>query len=122
MQVFADQYPYEASSTSLRAALAARRDRVAGNRRCGGDADAEKKAARQTLEAMVRENMRRRGGASAIQIAFFRPIRRSRARPLRRSRTARKVAPEMPRIDMMMKGERLDRLLQHVGRRTFATS
>src|SRR5260221_14107140 len=50
VQVFADQYPYEASSTSLRAALAP------------GDAP--------PTEAVVRENLRRRNGPDAILIAF----------------------------------------------------
>ena len=50
VQVFADQYPYEASSTSLRAALAP-----------GGA---------EPTEASSRENLRRRGnGPDAILIA-----------------------------------------------------
>ena len=64
----------------------------------------EKKAARQTLEATVRENMRRRGGASAIQIAFFSPDPSLQGKTLAQIAEARKVAPEIAAIDMMMKG------------------
>jgi N-acyl-D-amino-acid deacylase len=51
VQVFADQYPYEASSTSLRAALAP-----------GGA---------EPTEAVVEENLRRRNGPDAILIAHY---------------------------------------------------
>ena len=104
VQVFADQYPYEASSTSLRAAL------LPGGIELPDAADAvatltpEKKAARQTLEATVRENMRRRGGAAAIQIAFFSPDPSLQGKTLAQIAETRKVAPEIAAIDMMMKG------------------
>jgi N-acyl-D-amino-acid deacylase len=103
VQVFADQYPYEASSTSLRAAL------LPGGIELPDAADAaaltpEKKAARQTLEATVRENMRRRGGAAAIQIAFFSPDPSLQGKTLAQIAEARKVAPEIAAIDMMVKG------------------
>jgi N-acyl-D-amino-acid deacylase len=53
VSVFADQYPYEASSTSLGAALAP-----------GG--------AEPTVD-IIRDNLKRRGGADAIVIAFYKP-------------------------------------------------
>jgi N-acyl-D-amino-acid deacylase len=104
VQVFADQYPYEASSTSLRAAL------LPGGIELPDPADGsasltpEKKAARQTLEATVRENMRRRGGAASIQIAFFTPDASLQGKTLAQIAEAQKVAPEVAAIDMMMKG------------------
>jgi N-acyl-D-amino-acid deacylase len=104
VQVFADQYPYEASSTNLRAAL------LPGGVELPDPADAastltpEKKAARQTLEATVRENIRRRGGTSAIQIAVFAPDPSLQGKTLAQIAEARKVAPEIAAIDMMMKG------------------
>ena len=52
VQVFADQYPYEASSTSLRAALVP-----------GGV---------EPTEAIVTENLRRRNGPDAVLIASYR--------------------------------------------------
>ncbi len=67
--VFADQYPYEASSTSLRAALLPGGVEVAS-----------------AAPAAVRENIRRRGGAQSIVIASYSPTRRCRARRSRRSR------------------------------------
>ena len=65
VQVFADQYPYEASSTWLRAALVpggvARADR--------GDRGTEQERPR-VLEHVAKP--RRRGGAASLQIASYR--------------------------------------------------
>lgn len=55
VQVFADQYPYEASSTSLRAALVP-----------GGV---------EATEAVVEENLKRRNGPDAVLIASYTPDR-----------------------------------------------
>ena len=116
VQVFADQYPYEASSTSLRAALLPGGIELPDAADAAATLTAEKKAARQTLEATVRENMRRRGGAAAIQIAFFSPDPSLQGKTLAQIAEAHKVAPEIAAIDMMVKRERIDRVVQHVGR------
>jgi N-acyl-D-amino-acid deacylase len=82
--VFADQYPYEASSTSLRAALVP-----------GGA---------EPTEAIVRENLRRRGGADAIQIAFYATDRALEGKTLAQIAAARRVTPEAAALDMMARG------------------
>jgi N-acyl-D-amino-acid deacylase len=84
IQVFADQYPYDASLTSLRAAL------VPG----GGD----------VTEAVVRENLRRRGGADSIVIAFHKPDPSLEGKSLRQIAAARNVSPENAAIDLIARG------------------
>ena len=73
VQVFADQYPYNASSTSLRAALAP-----------GGV---------QPSDEVVSENLRRRGGPDSIMIAFYRPDRALEGKTLAEIAKARGVTP-----------------------------
>lgn len=84
VQVFADQYPYEASSTSLRAALLP-----------GGAAP---------TEAVVRENLKRRGGPDAIRIAFYRQDRSLEGRTLAAIAAARKASPEETAMELMSRG------------------
>jgi N-acyl-D-amino-acid deacylase len=84
VQVFADQYPYEASSTSLGAALAP-----------GG--------VTPTIE-VVRQNLRRRGGAAAVQIAFHKADRSLEGKTLETIANARQVAPEQAALDILAKG------------------
>jgi N-acyl-D-amino-acid deacylase len=75
VQVFADQYPYEASSTSLRAALlpdgvpVPTAEQLANAGSLTGDARGVFERAQQ----VATENLRRRGGAAAILIAHYRP-------------------------------------------------
>jgi N-acyl-D-amino-acid deacylase len=84
VQVFADQYPYEASSTNLRAALAP-----------GG--------IEPTLD-VVRENLKRRGGPDAIQIAFFKPDPSLEGRTLAQIAKAQGVGPEEAALDLIRRG------------------
>lgn len=84
VEVFADQYPYEASSTSLRAALLP-----------GGAAP---------TEAVVRENLRRRGGAASIQIAFFKADRTLEGKTLAQIAAARQASPEETAMDLIARG------------------
>lgn len=84
VQVFADQYPYEASSTNLRAAL------VPG----GGD----------VREEVVRENLRRRGGPDAIVFAFYKPDPSLEGKSLRHVAEARRVTPEAAAMEMISRG------------------
>ena len=71
VEVFADQYPYEASSTSLAAALVPRWAQA------GGTAAFRARIADATQRAKIvpemRENLARRGGAARIQIANYGP-------------------------------------------------
>jgi N-acyl-D-amino-acid deacylase len=75
VQVFTDQYPYEASSTSLRAALlpdgvaAPTTDQLA----TPAGMTAEQRAVFDRAEQVATENLRRRGGPAAILIAHYRP-------------------------------------------------
>jgi N-acyl-D-amino-acid deacylase len=84
VQVFADQYPYEASSTSLRAALAP-----------GGVAP---------TDAIVRENLRRRNGPDAILIAFHQADRSLQGKTLTEIAKARGVDPVTAALALMDAG------------------
>ena len=70
LQVFADQYPYDASSTSLTAALVPRWAQV------GGDSALRRRLAAPQERARIRadmvENLDRRGGAARLQISRHR--------------------------------------------------
>jgi N-acyl-D-amino-acid deacylase len=83
-QLFADQYPYEASSTGLRAAL------LPG----GAKPDAD----------VVRANLKRRGGPDSIQIAFFREDRSIEGMTLAAIAAARRAPPEEVAMDLMSRG------------------
>ena len=84
VQVFADQYPYDASSTSLAAALLP-----------GGLAPEE---------AVVRDNLRRRGGAASIQIASHAADRSIEGRTLAEIAAARKASPEETAMEIISRG------------------
>jgi len=94
--VFADQYAYEASSTSLRAALL-----PGGVELAGPGAPAAKQ---QEVEAIARENLRRRGGADAILIAFYRPDPTLEGKSLAQIADARKEAPVRTALDLLARG------------------
>jgi N-acyl-D-amino-acid deacylase len=107
VQVFADQYPYEASSTNLRAALlpggvelppadeiAKRKESLTG----------EARDARDRLEGIVRENLRRRGGPDAIQIAAYRQDPSLHGKTLAEIARARSRTPEETAIELMSRG------------------
>ena len=107
VQVFADQYPYEASSTSLRAALLPGgielppADRLTVARE---SMSPEERKSRETLEATVRENIRRRGGAASLQIAAYAPDRSLEGKNVKQIAEARGVTPEVAAIDLMTRG------------------
>jgi N-acyl-D-amino-acid deacylase len=84
VQVFADQYPYEASSTNLRAALVP-----------GGGA---------VTEPVVRENLRRRGGPDSIVLAFHKADRSLEGQSLRQIAVARGITPEAAAVELIAKG------------------
>ncbi|HEX6973809.1 MAG TPA: amidohydrolase family protein, partial [Vicinamibacterales bacterium] len=93
VQVFADQYAYEASSTSLRAALLP-----------GGVALPRDAAEQEKVEAIARENLRRRGGAASIQIAFYRPDPSLEGKTLAQIAKARGTTPTRTALNMLAKG------------------
>jgi N-acyl-D-amino-acid deacylase len=84
VQVYADQYPYDASSTSLRAALLP-----------GGV---------EPVESVIRENLKRRGGPDSIQIAFFREDHSIEGQTLAQIAAARKALPEEMAMDLISRG------------------
>lgn len=92
VSMWADQYPYEASSTSLAAAVLPRAAQE------GGRAALERRladaAARMALLPQVRENIRRRGGPASLLIAFYPPERTLEGQSLEQIAAARRVAPE----------------------------
>lgn len=90
--VWADQYPYEASGTSLLAALVPREAQAGG--RPALAARLADPAQRAALLPQVRENIRRRGGAASLMIAFHPPDRRVEGQSLAQIAQARGVSPE----------------------------
>jgi N-acyl-D-amino-acid deacylase len=101
--VFADQYPYEASSTSLRAALL-----PGGVELPKSDANAAavqpERDQRRKIEDLLRENIRRRGGAASIQIASYAPDRGLEGKRLDEIARDRKKTPEATAFDMLVLG------------------
>jgi N-acyl-D-amino-acid deacylase len=84
VEVFADQYPYEASSTTLTAALAP-----------GGI---------QPSDSVVTEDLRRRGGPDAILIAFCRSDRSLEGKTLAQIAKARGVTAVKAAQDIIAAG------------------
>jgi N-acyl-D-amino-acid deacylase len=103
VQVFTDQYPYEASSTSLGAALLpdgvpaptveqlAKRDAL----------NPEERAIVERAERVATENLRRRGGPASIQIAHYRPDRALEGQTLEQIAAARKQPPVLTALDLI---------------------
>ena len=103
--VFADQYPYEASLTSLSAALlpgtVVRSEEL---REILDSQSAEAKTRRDALEATVRENLRRRAGAKAVQIAFYRPDLSLAGKTLEQIAASRSLTAERTALELMSRG------------------
>lgn len=99
VSVFADQYPYEASSTSLGAALLPRSAQE------GGRSSLERRLAdagsRASLLPDVRENIRRRGGAASLVLAFYPPETALEGRDLGAIAEARQTTPEAAALDLI---------------------
>src|SRR5262249_15266750 len=102
---FADQYPYDASSTNLSAALlpgvvlepeAIRKAVTAASPAAIKERDA--------LEATIRENIRRRAGAKAIQIAFYRPDPSLAGQTLEQIAASRGLSAERTALEMLSQG------------------
>jgi N-acyl-D-amino-acid deacylase len=102
VQVFADQYPYEASSTGLSAALVPRWALA------GGDEAFARRAAdaalRPKLLAEMRENLRRRGGPASLVIAHYRPDHSLEGKHLGDIAAAMKKPPEETALDLLARG------------------
>jgi N-acyl-D-amino-acid deacylase len=98
VEVFADQYPYEASSTSLAAAVMPG-ESTAGVKEAMANEEAKKK-----FLAIVKENIRRRGGPKSIVIASGRGAPDQAGRHLEEIAQARGVAPEQAAVDIVQAG------------------
>ena len=85
VQVYADQYPYDASSTSLRAALLP-----------GGV---------EPVESVVRDHLRRRGGPDAIRIARYGADPRIEGQTLAQIAAARSASAEETAMDLISRGD-----------------
>ncbi len=71
VEIFSDQYPYEASSTSVTGALIPRWAQVGGNTEM--KKRIEDPITRARLLTDVRENIKRRGGPASLQVSSFVP-------------------------------------------------
>ena len=114
VSVFADQYPYRASLTSLSAALlpgtVVRSEEL---REILDSQSAEAKTRRDVLEATVRENLRRRAGAKAVQIAFYRPDLSLAGKTLEQIAASRSLTAGTDGARADVAWQRVDRLVQH---------
>lgn len=102
VSVYADQYPYEASSTGLMAAL------VPAWAQEGGVSQFKERVSdpgtRAKLLAAAKENVRRRGGAASIVVAHYAPDRALEGKHLGEIATARNVPPEVAALDLLLAG------------------
>jgi N-acyl-D-amino-acid deacylase len=101
VQVYADQYPYDASSTGLEAALVPRWAEV------GGAAELRKRIDGPEHSRLVREmaaNLERRGGAKTLVIARYQPDASLEGKSLDEIARARRMAPVEAAMDLIMKG------------------
>jgi len=103
VSVFADQYPYEASSTSLTAAVIPRWAQVDGDAALKARLESPDTRARMLPEA--RENIRRRGGPASLAIAHYAPDHSLEGKNLEDVSKARGVAPEVAAMDLVLKGD-----------------
>ena len=101
VSVFADQYPYEASGTSITGALVPRWAQVFGEqamiRRAKGDE-------RGKLLADMRTNVARRGGAKTLVIARFEPDPSLEGRNLEELSKEWNKPPEEVALDLLVRG------------------
>lgn len=102
IEVFADQYPYEASQTSLSAALLPRWAQAGG-----GDslrARLADPATRARIVAEMHENLARRGGADRIQIGSYAPERSLEGGTLADAAAGRNMDPVETAIALLDRG------------------
>jgi N-acyl-D-amino-acid deacylase len=101
VDVYADQYPYDASSTGLEAALVPRWAEV------GGAAELRKRIDGADHTRLVQEmtaNLGRRGGAKTLVIARYAPDPSLEGRSLEEIANAMRLSPVEAAMSMIMKG------------------
>jgi N-acyl-D-amino-acid deacylase len=102
VEVYADQYPYEASGTGIVGALIPRWAEV------GGRAELIKRiegADHARLAADIRRNFERRGGPDKLVISFYRPNPSLEGQSLAQVSTAMNRPPEEAAMDLLVKGD-----------------
>jgi len=103
VEVFADQYPYDASSTSLAAALVPRWAQAGGTQAFRARiADA---AQRAKIIPEMRDNLARRGGAARIQVASYGPDRTLDGKTLAQIAAARNADAVETALALLEKGD-----------------
>lgn len=103
VEMYADQYPYNASATSLRAALVPRWAEAGGRDRLVQrihDPDV-----RPRLVAGMEENLARRGGAERIQIRYFEPDDSIEGMKLAEIAEARGADPVESALELIEQGD-----------------
>ena len=98
LEIFADQYPYEASSTGLSAAV------MPGESGDGAKEAMSGPESRKAFLALVKENIRRRGGAKSIVIASGRGAPQMAGKNLEEIAKSRGVDPEQAAVDIVLAG------------------
>lgn len=102
VKVFADQYPYEASSTSLAAAVLPRWAQVDGDAALKQRLQADDTRAKILVEA--KENIRRRGGPASLVVAHYAPDRTLEGKNLEQIAKARDLTPDVAAVELILKG------------------
>ncbi len=102
VEVYADQYPYEASGTGIVGALIPRWAEVGGRdemlKRIAG-------AEHDRLAADIRRNLERRGGPDTLVISLYRPDRSLEGKTLADVATSMGKRPEDAAMDLLLKGD-----------------
>lgn len=102
LEIFADQYPYEASSTGLSAALLPRWAQA------GGRSEMQQRFEDPTTMARIREamleNMERRAGAARIMFSSFRPDSSIVGKTLQQVADERGMEPVDAAIELLRQG------------------
>lgn len=102
VEVWADQYPYDASGTGIVGALIPRWAEVGGRQELLKRIDGRD---RERLLADVRKNFERRGGPDKLVISFYTPNRALEGQTLAAVATAMNRPPEEAVLDLLVKGD-----------------
>lgn len=102
VDVWADQYPYDASGTGIVGALIPRWAEVGGRQELLKRIDGRD---RSRLLADIRNNFERRGGPDKLVISFYTPDRSIEGQSIADVAKAMKRAPEEAVLDLLIKGD-----------------
>ncbi len=102
VNVWADQYPYDASGTGIVGALIPRWAEVGGRQEMLKRIDGRD---RSRLLADIRKNFERRGGPEKLVISFYKPNPSIEGQSVADVAKAMKRAPEEAVLDLLLKGD-----------------